>query len=192
MAVFASDHVVTKAAEFLAACAAAAQAAERGFIVTLGVKPTEPAIGYGYIRPGAAIAGGAHKIEAFVEKPDRETAERYVTAGYLWNSGNFFFRADTMLEELQAFEPEIVQAAREAIDKARTDLGFLALDAEAFGKSPKKSIDYAVMERTEEGRRGSRRYRLVGCRELGRGMEAERARRARKLILRRGRRAGFR
>ena len=150
VAVFASDHVVTKSAEFHAACATAAHAAQRGFIVTLGIKPTEPAIGYGYIRPGAAIGEGAQKIEAFIEKPDRETAERYVNAGYLWNSGNFFFRADTMLEELQAFEPEIVQAARESIEKARTDLGFFALDAESFSKSPKKSIDYAVMERTEK------------------------------------------
>jgi mannose-1-phosphate guanylyltransferase/mannose-6-phosphate isomerase len=150
VAMFASDHVITKAAEFHAVCAAAAEAAERGFIVTLGVKPTEPAIGYGYIRPGDAIAGGACKIDAFVEKPDRGTAELYVAAGYLWNSGNFFFRADMMLEELQAFEPEMVDAARAAIGKARQDIGFLALDAESFGNSPKKSIDYAVMERTNK------------------------------------------
>jgi len=150
VAVFASDHVVTRSAEFHVVCVSAAQAAQRGFIVTLGIKPTEPAIGYGYIRPGAAIADGAQKIEAFVEKPDRETAERYVAAGYLWNSGNFFFRADTMLEELQAFEPAIVEAARESIDKARTDLGFFTLDAESFARSPKKSIDYAVMERTKK------------------------------------------
>jgi hypothetical protein len=89
---------------------------------------------------------GAHKIEAFVDKPDRETAERYVAAGYLWNSGNFFFRADTMLEVLRTYEPEIVEAARAAIVVTGQDLGFLALDAEAFGKSPKKSIEYAVME----------------------------------------------
>ncbi len=150
VAVFASDHVITRSAEFLAVCATAAQSAERGYIVTLGVKPTEPAIGYGYIRPGEAIDSGAFKIEAFVEKPDCATAERYVAEGYLWNSGNFFFRADVMLEELQAFEPAIVEATRAAIAKARQDLGVLALDAEAFGKSPKKSIDYAVMERTQK------------------------------------------
>jgi mannose-1-phosphate guanylyltransferase / mannose-6-phosphate isomerase len=151
VAVFASDHVITKPAEFRAVCTTAAQAAERGFIVTLGVKPTEPAIGYGYIRLDGAIAGGAFKIDAFVEKPDRETAERYVVEGYLWNSGNFFFRCDAMLEELQAFEPEMVEAARAAIANARRDLGVLALDADAFCKSPKKSIDYAVMERTKKG-----------------------------------------
>ena len=150
LAVFASDHVVTKQAEFVATCAKAALAAEQGYIVTLGVKPTEPASGYGYIRPGAALAGEeAFAIDAFVEKPERATAERYVESGYLWNSGNFFFRADTMLDELEAFEPEIAACAKLAIEKAKHDLGFLALDAESFGKSPKKSIDYAVMERTK-------------------------------------------
>ena len=112
VALFASDHVITKQDEFLAVCARAAAAAEKGFIVTLGVKPTEPAIGYGYIRPGEAIAGTeAIRVEAFVEKPKREVAESYVAAGYLWNSGNFFFRADVMLEELSAFEPEMAEAA---------------------------------------------------------------------------------
>jgi mannose-1-phosphate guanylyltransferase/mannose-6-phosphate isomerase len=150
VALFASDHVITKQDAFLATCEAAAVAAEKGFIVTLGVKPTEPAIGYGYIRPGAEIPGSvARKVEAFVEKPEREIAERYVEAGYLWNSGNFFFRADVMLEELQGFEPEMIAAAQAAIGKARHDLGFLALDSDSFGKAPKKSIDYAVMERTQ-------------------------------------------
>ena len=70
-------------------------------------------------------------------------------SGYLWNSGNFFFRADTMLEELQAFEPEMASAAAATVAAAKTDLDFLALDAASFGASPKKSIDYAVMERTQ-------------------------------------------
>jgi mannose-1-phosphate guanylyltransferase/mannose-6-phosphate isomerase len=150
VAVFASDHVITKQEEFLATCGEAAEAAEQGYIVTIGVKPTEPAVGYGYIRPGAAIAGShAFAIDAFIEKPERADAERYVASGYLWNSGNFFFRADTMLEELKTFEPEIAAAAAAAIERARSDIGFLALDVEAFGASPKKSIDYAVMERTK-------------------------------------------
>jgi mannose-1-phosphate guanylyltransferase/mannose-6-phosphate isomerase len=150
LAVFASDHVITKQEAFLAVCEAAAAAADKGFIVTLGVKPAEPATGYGYIRPGAPIAGTlASRVEAFVEKPEREIAERYVDAGYLWNSGNFFFRADVMVAELQEFEPDMARAAEAAIARAKTDLGFIALDAEAFSKAPKKSIDYAVMERTK-------------------------------------------
>jgi len=150
VAVFASDHVITKQDAFLKVCAEAAKAAAKGFIVTLGVKPTEPAVGYGYIRPGEAIADtAASKVDAFVEKPKREIAEGYVAAGYLWNSGNFFFRADTMLAELERFEPEMVEAARAAIDGAIRDLGFLALEKAAFERAPKKSIDYAVMERTK-------------------------------------------
>ena len=149
VAVFAADHVVSDVAAFLEVCAKAAKAAARGSIVTLGVKPTEPAVGYGYIRPGDDLGGGAARVEAFVEKPDRETAERYVAGGYLWNSGNFFFRADTMLEELQQFEPEMTKAAAETVAAAKMDIGFLALDAVSFGASPKKSIDYAVMERTQ-------------------------------------------
>ena len=151
VALFASDHVVTKQPEFLAACGEAAKAATEGFIVTLGIQPTEPATGYGYIKPGAALAGGsASRVEAFVEKPARDVAAGYVGAGYLWNSGNFFFRADTMIGELEAFAPDVMNAAREAIAKARHDLGFLALDAEAFAAAPKISIDYAVMERTRK------------------------------------------
>ena len=149
VALFAADHVITKHEAFVATCLEAAEAAERGFIVTLGVKPTEPAIGYGYIRPGEAIEGTkASKVDAFVEKPKRDVAEQYVEAGYLWNSGNFFFRADVMLEEILAFEPLMAEAATEAIDAAKRDLGFLALERAAFERAPKKSIDYAVMERT--------------------------------------------
>jgi mannose-1-phosphate guanylyltransferase/mannose-6-phosphate isomerase len=149
VAVFAADHVVTKVDAFLEVCEKAAAAASRGYIVTLGIKPTEPAIGYGYIRPGAEVDEAVYNVDAFVEKPDRETAERYVTSGYLWNSGNFFFRADTMLEELQHFEPEMARAAAATVAGAKTDLDFLALDIASFGAAPKKSIDYAVMERTK-------------------------------------------
>ena len=150
VAVFAADHVILDQSEFLLTCAAAAAAAADGYIVTLGVTPSEPAVGYGYIRPGAAIASGkAREVEAFVEKPDLATAERYVAQGYLWNSGNFFFRADAMLDELRAFEPDMAEATARSLAEAVDDLGFLALDAQAFADSPKKSIDYAVMERTK-------------------------------------------
>jgi mannose-1-phosphate guanylyltransferase/mannose-6-phosphate isomerase len=150
VAVFAADHVVQNVEAFQTLCAKAAEAAAQGYIVTLGITPTSPATGYGYIRPGAiAVAeAGVAKVEAFVEKPDLETARKYIDLGYLWNSGNFFFRADVMRNEIAAFEPEIAAAAAEAFAKARTDLGFLALDKAAFARAPKTSIDYAVMERT--------------------------------------------
>ncbi|MGP0105903.1 mannose-1-phosphate guanylyltransferase/mannose-6-phosphate isomerase [Rhodoblastus sp.] len=151
VAVFAADHAVRDVEAFRALCRKAGEAAAKGFIVTLGVKPTHPATGYGYIRPGALVVpeAGVAKVEAFVEKPDARTAERYIAEGYLWNSGNFFFRADVMRGELQAFQPEIAAAAQEAFAKAERDLGFLALDKVAFSQAPKTSIDYAVMERTK-------------------------------------------
>ena len=95
----AADHVVTDPAAFAKVCALAADAATAGHIVTFGVRPTRPATEYGYIRAGAAIGPDIFAIEKFVEKPDAKTAERYVKEGYLWNSGNFMFRAGLLLDE---------------------------------------------------------------------------------------------
>jgi mannose-1-phosphate guanylyltransferase / mannose-6-phosphate isomerase len=150
VAVLAADHVVSGQKEFVDLCKTAAEAAAQGFIVTLGIKPDEPATGYGYIRPGKAVSadGAVLRAQAFVEKPDAAAAQKYVAENYLWNSGNFFFRADIMRDELRAYEPDLALAAADALAKAKPDLNFLVLDADAFAKAPKKSIDYAVMERT--------------------------------------------
>ncbi len=149
VAVLAADHVVRDGAGFVALCKTAAEAAAQGYIVTLGIKPREPATGYGYIKPGKTVTqGGVLKVEAFVEKPNAATAVEYVAGNYLWNSGNFFFRADVMQDELRNFEPDMAEAAAEAVAKAKQDLNFLVLDTKAFARAPKKSIDFAVMERT--------------------------------------------
>jgi mannose-1-phosphate guanylyltransferase/mannose-6-phosphate isomerase len=150
VAVMAADHSVKNPAALVALCAEAAAAARAGHIVTLGISPTHPATGFGYIRRGAAVDGapGVSIVEAFVEKPDQATAQRYVDAGYLWNSGNFIFRADVMQGEVAHFEPAMAAAAEAAVTKARRDLQFVVLDAAAFGGAPRKSIDYAVMEQT--------------------------------------------
>ena len=149
VAVLAADHVIRNKAGFVALCRQAAAAAAEGHIVTLGIKPNHPATGYGYIRPGLPLEGqDAFKLERFVEKPDRATAARYVAEGYLWNSGNFFFRADVMQSELHEFEPAMANAAADAVALARQDLDFTVLDAESFARATKKSIDYAIMERT--------------------------------------------
>ena len=159
VAVLAADHVVKNRTGFVALCRRAAMAAAEGHIVTLGITPNHPATGYGYLRPGAPLRLDAdrdrqaneppvYKLDGFVEKPDRATAVGYLAEGYLWNSGNFFFRADVMNEELAAFEPEMAQAAAAAVAGARRDLDFTLLDPESFGRATKKSIDYAVMERT--------------------------------------------
>ena len=150
VAVLAADHVVQNKAGFVDLCRRAAAAAVEGYIVTLGIKPNHPAVGYGYIKPGAPVLAehDVMRLERFVEKPDRATAERYVEDGYLWNSGNFFFRADVMQAELREFEPAMIAAAAEAVARARTDLDFTLLDETSFKQATKKSIDYAVMERT--------------------------------------------
>jgi len=152
VAVLAADHVFGDGQLFAKLCQDAALAAAAGFIVTFGIKSDHPATGYGYIRAGDPIdsTGDAPKVAAFVEKPDAAKAQRFVENGYLWNSGNFAFRADVMLEQLNRLEPEIASAAMNAVENARSDLGFQALDADSFSNAPKKSIEYAVMERTDK------------------------------------------
>ena len=148
--ILAADHVVRNVEAFKSACREAAIAVADGLIVTFGINPTFPATHYGYIRPGSKVNGGAAlAVEAFVEKPDAETAGGYVAENYLWNSGNFAFRADIMLEEIARYEPDIAAAAKLAVEGIVRDLDFLRLPAEPFGQAPKKSIDYAVMERTD-------------------------------------------
>lgn len=152
VAILAADHVIRDRNGFIECCRQAAAAAAGGFIVTMGIKPSEPATGYGYIKTGKAVvdSGTVLKVEAFVEKPDAATAASYIAAGHLWNAGNFFFRADVMHEELRRFEPLMLEAACEALAKAHRDLGFLLLDKEALAKAPRISIDYAVMEHTDK------------------------------------------
>ena len=146
----AADHIILDVPAFRAACAAGRAAAEAGHIVTFGIKPHEPKTSYGYILPGEAIGDtGAHKVARFVEKPDAATAAKYVAEGYLWNSGNFLFRADVLLDELKRLEPETADAIEAAVKNATTDLGFLRLEPDAFARAPQKSIDYAVMEKTD-------------------------------------------
>ena len=146
----AADHVILDPDLFRAACLAGREAARDGRIVTFGIRPSGPKTGYGYIRPGAALGpAGVHAVAAFVEKPDPATAARYLADGYLWNSGNFLFRADVLLDELRRHEPAMAQAVAEAVGQATSDLGFVRLAAEPFARAPQKSIDYAVMERTE-------------------------------------------
>src|SRR5262249_9772829 len=104
--VLAADHVVRKQEEVLAVCRQAAAAAAEGRIVTFGIRPDYPAVNYGYIRPGRKLDGGAAlAVDAFVEKPNAAEAAGYVDEKYLWNSGNFLFKARVMLGEIERFEP---------------------------------------------------------------------------------------
>lgn len=138
----ASDHHIPDDEAFRAAVSIAAQEAAQDRIVTLGVKPTGPSSAYGYIRPDGP---GLAPVEAFVEKPDTETAARHVAAGYLWNSGNFITGAATLLDELRTHAPAVEAAARAALpDDTRSIITLTS----AFSAAPKISIDYAVMENT--------------------------------------------
>jgi mannose-1-phosphate guanylyltransferase/mannose-6-phosphate isomerase len=146
-----SDHVIRDVPAFHAAIRAALPLAAKGSLVTFGITPRGPVTGYGYIERGDPISGTSQcfGVARFVEKPNLETAQRYVSSGrFFWNSGMFVFRPKRFLEELQSFRPEILAAARSAWEGGKRDLDFLRLDAAAFTACPSDSIDYAVMERT--------------------------------------------
>jgi mannose-1-phosphate guanylyltransferase/mannose-6-phosphate isomerase len=144
----AADHVVRDTVAFVAACQQGLVAANNGSIVTFGVQPERPATEYGYVKPGEAVSGKVRAVTKFVEKPDQAKAAEYIKGGYLWNSGNFMFRASVLLDEYRKFDAASVEAVTGAIAKAGRDLGFVMLDAEAFGSAKAISIDYAVMEKT--------------------------------------------
>ena len=144
----AADHVVRDTPAFVAACRQGLVAAEAGRIVTFGVQPERAATEYGYISPGEVISGAVRAVAKFVEKPDPATAAQYIKAGYLWNSGNFMFRASVLLDEYRSVDAASVQAVTDAVAGAGRDLGFVKLDPDAFGSAKAISIDYAVMEKT--------------------------------------------
>ncbi len=145
--VLAADHAIPDEKAFTQTVLDASQDANEGSLVTFGIEPREAATGYGYIKPGAPL-NAACKVEAFVEKPDRKTAENYVRAGYLWNSGNFLFSARHFLDELKSYQPEMLELAKHAYDKRVSDLDFQRLDRDAFSALASISVDYAVMEKT--------------------------------------------
>jgi mannose-1-phosphate guanylyltransferase/mannose-6-phosphate isomerase len=147
-----ADHLIRDVAAFHAAIVAAAQIASAGTLVTFGIRPSEPATGYGYIERGEPLAGtsGGYRVARFVEKPDRDTAARFASSGrFSWNSGMFVLGAHMYLDELRRLRPDIVDATQRAWDKRVADLDFLRLDADAFASCPGESIDYAVMEKTD-------------------------------------------
>jgi mannose-1-phosphate guanylyltransferase/mannose-6-phosphate isomerase len=150
MLILAADHVIAAAEAFAKVVDAALPAAGAGRIVVFGVKPKGPATSFGYIKPGATTGqGGAKAVEQFVEKPDQKRAVELVKGGCLWNSGIFLMRAATALSELATHAPEIATAARNAVAGAKTEAGATTIDRAAFEAAPKKSIDYAVMEKTK-------------------------------------------
>ena len=148
--VLAADHIIENTDAFAHAVLRAIPLAEAGKLVTFGVVPAEPHVGYGYIEAGEGLGDGFDVI-SFKEKPNLETATSYLkTGGFYWNSGMFLFRASRYLEELQIFRPDIYQACVNSIANTHSDLDFIRVDAEAFQRCPSESVDYAVMENTSD------------------------------------------
>ncbi|MBI5721875.1 MAG: mannose-1-phosphate guanylyltransferase/mannose-6-phosphate isomerase [Burkholderiales bacterium] len=150
-----ADHVIPDEVAFVAAMRRAVQQAAGGAIAILGIKPTRPETGYGYIRTEAASRGDAaagiapdQRVVRFVEKPDADTAQRYIEAGgYSWNAGMFVLRASVWMAALERFRPDIATACRAAFAARATDAEFVRPGKDEFAAVPSESVDYAVMEK---------------------------------------------
>ncbi len=139
-----ADHLITDAAAFGTAVEQACALAQEGNLTTFGIVPSRPETGYGYI-----ARGEGNKVRSFVEKPDFATAQQYVQSGtYLWNSGMFAFSVATLLSELAAYQPAIVEQMTAAVNQGKWDGTFFRFDKAAMERCPDDSIDYALMEKT--------------------------------------------
>lgn len=146
--VLSADHYIEDTNKFVETVLKAAKSTEQGGMVTFGITPTAPETGYGYILKGQP-EGELNLVDSFVEKPDAETAKKYLESGeYLWNSGMFVFTASAYLNELKTHQPDILVACENAMRLAVSDMDFIRPDKEAFSYCPDDSIDYAVMEKT--------------------------------------------
>ncbi len=146
-----ADHIIRDEAALVTAVRCAEKNAQAGHLVTFGIVPARAETGYGYIKSASHVnAEQGYPVLEFVEKPDQATAKAYLASGhYFWNSGMFMFQAMSYLEELAKYSPAILQACRHAVNNITTDLDFLRLPQEAFAACPSDSIDYAVMEKTQ-------------------------------------------
>jgi mannose-1-phosphate guanylyltransferase / mannose-6-phosphate isomerase len=152
LVVMPADHMIGDVAAFQRAVAVATRHAERGAIVTLGIRPTRAETGHGYIEPGDEIDGTAHKIGRFVEKPPLEVARSYLASGkHFWNSGIFVLRASVWLSTLQQMQPETYAACSAAYDAGQDGASGFTPDEQLFANVPSDSIDYAVMENLTRG-----------------------------------------
>lgn len=150
-----ADHLVTDTDAFNLAAMRAVELATEGRIVTMGIVPSAPETGFGYIKLGDALSDDAdgitYGLSAFVEKPDFATAQQYVSSGdYLWNSGVFVLTASTWLKSIRTFQPDIYNQCNEAYQNSKKDVDFHWIDKPSFEKCPDDSIDYAVMEKQSQ------------------------------------------
>ena len=145
--VLSADHIIQDTEAFHQAIIIANNQAQKGKLATFGIVPIDANTGYGYIKTSMKNSDGSFKAKGFVEKPDLITAQSYLEEeNYLWNSGMFMFKALTLIDELTYHSPEIVKWASDSVDKAEKDLDFIRLDKKSFEGAPSNSIDYALME----------------------------------------------
>lgn len=148
--VLAADHVIEDENAFQRAVIEATELANQDKLVTFGIVGNKPETGYGYIKRGLALDTG-FVVDTFVEKPDLATAQQYIASGeYYWNSGMFLFKASRYLDELNTYRPDIYQACANAMQAQNNDLDFIRVDKKTFEACPDESIDYAVMEQTND------------------------------------------
>ncbi|BAC93116.1 mannose-1-phosphate guanylyltransferase [Vibrio vulnificus YJ016] len=148
--VLAADHVIENQAAFQESVNNAKLLAEQGKLVTFGIVGNTPETAYGYIKRGKEVEHG-FVVDSFVEKPDLQTAQEYIASGnYFWNSGMFLFKASRYLEELKAYRPDIYEACEKAVQVQNNDIDFVRVDKDAFEACPDESVDYAVMEHTQD------------------------------------------
>ncbi|MEA3363355.1 MAG: mannose-1-phosphate guanylyltransferase/mannose-6-phosphate isomerase [Thermodesulfobacteriota bacterium] len=146
-----ADHLIQDVSKFHQAVESGLAQAEQGSLVTFGIVPTLPETGYGYIRAEQNSNNSVYPVAEFVEKPDLKTAQSYLASGdYYWNSGMFMFRASRYLEELGRYQKEMLTTCQNAFVSMAGDLDFQRLDETAFAACPANSIDYAVMEKTDQ------------------------------------------
>lgn len=149
-----SDHLIHDDKAYKDCVDKAVECAKQGFIVTFGITPTTPHTGYGYIQ--ADSKQEVCNCLAFHEKPDSKMAQKYIQDGnFYWNSGMFCYQAKVLLEEMQKYEPEIYQTCKEVFEKSqdykhKAESFFVRLDRQLSEKIPSKSIDYAIMEKTDK------------------------------------------
>jgi mannose-1-phosphate guanylyltransferase len=145
-----SDHFMADEEEFRATVARAIDAAKQGYLTTIGIKPTRPDTGFGYVEVGKKIGERAFEVARFVEKPNRERAEEFLKGGkHLWNGGMFFFRASQMLVEIDKYLPDLATGLK-AIDQAAAAGNEPKILADIFPKLPSISIDHGVMEKADK------------------------------------------
>ena len=150
--VLSSDHEIKDPYNFRQAIQAGLTDAKNDQLVTFGIKPDYPETGYGYIKTTESYSLPilkSLKINSFIEKPNSKKANEYIKKDhYLWNSGIFLFKSNSIINALKLYEPELLSFCEQAITKSSKDLDFERLDKDSFRKCPNISIDNAVMEKT--------------------------------------------